>query len=195
MKIRLRCHCGKLQGELDTAAVAARAKCYCTDCRAFARFLGNEIEILDGAGGTEVAAALPSGLRFTQGLDHLACMSLSPKGIYRWYANCCRTPVGNTPRNPKLPYVGVIRACLDASPAELDAALGREHIAAHTKTAYRKVETTPAATAWAVLRIGGKIVKARLTGSWKNNPFFVPGSADPVRTPLVISREQRQKLS
>lgn len=194
MSIRIRCHCGKLQGELDTAAVAARAKCYCTDCRAFARFLGNEIEILDGAGGTEVAAALPSGLRFTQGLDHLACMSLSPKGIYRWYANCCRTPVGNTPRNPKLPYVGVIRACLDASPAELDAALGREHIAAHTKTAYRKVETTPAATAWAVLRIGGKIVKARLTGSWKNNPFFVPDSATPVRTPQVISREQRQKL-
>ena len=195
MNIRIRCHCGKLQGELDTAAVAARAKCYCTDCRAFARFLGNEIEILDGAGGTEVAAALPSGLRFTQGLDHLACMSLSPEGIYRWYANCCRTPIGNTPRNPKLPYVGVIRACLDASPAELDAALGREHIAAHTKTAYRKVETTPAATAWAVLRIGGMIVKARLTGSWKSNPFFVPGRADPVRTPQVISREQRQKLS
>jgi len=195
MSIRIRCHCGKLQGELDTAAVAARAKCYCTDCRAFARFLGNEIEILDGAGGTEVAAALPSGLRFTQGLEHLACMSLSPKGIYRWYANCCRTPVGNTPRNPRLPYVGVIRACLDASPVELDAALGREHIAAHMKTAYRKVETTPAATARAVLRIGGKIVKARLTGSWKNNPFFVPGSDTPVRTPQVISREQRQKLS
>ena len=38
MNIRLRCRCGKLQGDLDTAAVAARAKCYCTDCRAFARF-------------------------------------------------------------------------------------------------------------------------------------------------------------
>lgn len=194
MNIRIRCHCGKLQGELDTAAVAARAKCYCTDCRAFARFLGNEIEILDGAGGTEVAAALPSGLRFTQGLDQLACMSLSPKGLYRWYASCCRTPIGNTPRDPKLPYVGVIRACLDASPAELDAALGREHIATNTKTAYRKVAATPGATAWAVLKIGGMIVKARLSGSYRNNPFFVAGSADPVRTPEVISREQREKL-
>ena len=194
MSIRIRCHCGKLQGELDTAAVAARATCYCTDCRAFARFLGNEIEILDGAGGTEVAAALPSGLRFTEGLDHLACMSLSPKGLYRWYASCCRTPIGNTPRNPKLPYVGVIRACMDASPADLDAALGREHIATNTRTAYRKIEATPMATAWAVLRIGSMIVKSRLGGSYRNNPFFAPGSANPVREPLVISREQRAAL-
>jgi len=194
MNIRIRCRCGKLQGELDTAAVAARAKCYCTDCRAFARFLGNEITLLDGAGGTEVAAALPSGLRFTEGLDQLACMSLSPKGLYRWYAGCCRTPIGNTPRDPKLPYVGVIRACMAASSAELDAALGRGHIAANTKTAYRKVETTPAATAWAVLKIGGMIVKARLSGSYRNNPFFVPGGADPVRTPRVISVEERAAL-
>lgn len=194
MGIRIRCHCGKLQGELDTAAVAARAKCYCTDCRAFARFLGNEIDILDSAGGTEVAAALPSGLRFTEGLDQLACMSLSPKGLYRWYASCCRTPIGNTPRDPKLPYVGVIRACMDASPAELDAALGASHIATNTRTAYRKVEATPLATALAVARIGSRIVKARLTGSWKNNPFFVPGSATPVRQPEVISAERRAQL-
>lgn len=195
MSIRLRCRCGKLQGELDTAAVAARAKCYCTDCRAFARFLGNEITLLDGAGGTEVAAALPSGVRFTEGLEHLACMSLSPRGLYRWYASCCRTPVGNTPRDPKVPYVGVIRACMAASSAELDEQLGSSHIATNTGTAYRKVAATPAATAWAVLKIGGKLVKSRFTGDWKNNPFFVPGSATPVREPEVISRERRAALS
>lgn len=195
MPIPVRCRCGKLQGELETAAVAARAKCYCTDCRAFARFLGNEITLLDGAGGTEVAAALPSGLRFTEGLDHLACMSLSPKGLYRWYASCCRTPIGNTPRDPKTSYVGVVRACLALPSAELDARLGQELIVTNTKTAYRKVEGKPLALASAVVRIGSMIMKARFGGGWKNNPFFEPGTATPVRQPEVISRERRAELS
>jgi len=194
MHIQVRCHCGKLQGELDTAAVAARAKCYCKDCRAFARFLGNEVEILDGAGGTEVAAVLPSGLRFTQGLEQLACMSLSPKGLYRWYASCCRTPIGNTPRDPTVHYLGLVRACMAATPAELDAQLGSAHIHANTESAYRKVETTPAGTAWAVVKIGSRIVKARLTGAYRDNPFFVDGGSTPVRQPELISKEARARL-
>ena len=194
MVIRVRCHCGKLQGELDTGAVSARAKCYCRDCRAFARYLGNEVEILDGAGGTEVAAALPSGLTFTQGLDQLACMSLSPKGLYRWYAACCRTPIGNTPRDPKVSYVGVVRACLDATPAELDAQLGTSSINANTESAYRKIPKTPVGTALALVKIGSKLLGARFSGGYKNNPFFKAGSATPVRQPTVISKEERARL-
>jgi len=194
MNLRVRCHCGKLQGELDTGAVAARATCYCRDCRAFARFLGNEVEILDGAGGTEVAAALPSGLRFTGGVEHLACMSLSPKGLYRWYAACCRTPIGNTPRDPKMSYVGVVRACLDATPAELDAALGASKINANTGSAYRKVEKKPLATALVLVKIGSKLMAARLGGGYKDNPFFEAGGATPVRAPHVISKEERARL-
>src|SRR5690349_24000361 len=114
MKIRLRCRCGKLQGEVEAARVAARAVCYCKDCQAFARFLKTQDVVLDAAGGTEVEATLPAAVRFTHGLEHLACMSLSPKGIYRWYASCCNTPVGNTPRDPKMSYVGLVRTCLDA---------------------------------------------------------------------------------
>ena len=194
MGIRVRCHCGKLQGELDTGAVAARAKCYCRDCRAFARYLGNEVEILDGAGGTEVAAALPSGLRFTQGFDQLACMSLSPKGLYRWYAACCRTPIGNTPRDPKVAYVGLVRACLDATPAELDVQLGSAHIHANTESAYRKIPKTPAGTAWALVKIGSKVLGARFGGGYKDNPFFEAGSATPVRQPQVLTKEERARL-
>ncbi len=194
MSLRVRCHCGKLQGELETSAVAARAKCYCRDCRAFARFLGNEVEILDGAGGTEVAAALPSGLRFTQGLDQLACMSLSPKGLYRWYAACCRTPIGNTPRDPKVSYVGLVRVCLDATPAELDAQLGSSSINANTESAYRKVEKKPLATALALLKIGRKLMGARFGGGYRNNPFFESGGVTPVRQPQVISKEERARL-
>ena len=194
MVIRVRCHCGKLQGELDTNAVAARAKCYCRDCRAFARYLGNEVERLDGAGGTEVAAALPSGLTFTQGLDQLACMSLGPKGIYRWYASCCNTPVGNTPRNAAIPYVGLVRACLDAPPALLDRQLGRARMTANRGSAHGPTSATPVATLLGVARIGGALVMARLSGSYRDNPFFDAFGA-PVRTPRVLSREERAAVT
>ncbi|MGH8856217.1 MAG: DUF6151 family protein, partial [Telluria sp.] len=116
MTIALRCRCGKVRGQVDPSGVAARAVCYCKDCQAFGRFLGGGV--LDAAGGTEVEATLPAAVRFEAGMEHLACMSLSPKGLYRWYAACCRTPIGNTPRDPRTAYVGLVRACVQGTDEE-----------------------------------------------------------------------------
>jgi hypothetical protein len=195
MVIHLRCRCGKLQGELDPGGVAARAVCYCKDCQAFARFLGREGELLDAAGGTEVAASLPGAVRFTNGLEHLGCMSLSPRGLYRWYATCCRTPIGNTPRDPKTPYVGLVRACLDAPPETLDRQLGRSRILVQTGSARAPVKSTPARTAWAVVRIGTMMLRARLGGGYRSNPFFLPDSAAPLRQPQVLTQGERAALT
>ena len=194
MTLRLRCRCGKLQGEVDTTRVAARAICYCKDCQAFARYLGAEDAVLDAAGGTEVEAALPAAVRFTAGLEHLACMSLSPQGIYRWYAACCNTPVGNTPRNPAMSYVGLVRTCLDAPSATLDRALGRSHMTANRGAAYGPTSATPVATLLGVARIGGALLKARLSGSYRDNPFFDAAGA-PVRAPRVLTKEERAAVT
>jgi len=194
MRIQLRCRCGKLQGEVDAARVAARAVCYCKDCQAFARFLKAEEAVLDASGGTEVEAALPAAVRFTGGLEHLACMSLSPKGIYRWYASCCNTPVGNTPRNPGMPYVGLVRACLDAAPETLDRQLGRSHITANRGSACGPTSATPFATLLGVAKIGGALVKARLSGSYRDNPFFDADGA-PLRTPRILTKEERAAVT
>jgi hypothetical protein len=194
MNMRLRCRCGKLQGEVEARQVAARAVCYCKDCQAFARFLKAEDAVLDAAGGTEVEAALPAAVRFSAGVEHLACMSLSPKGIYRWYASCCNTPVGNTPRDPKMPYVGLVRTCLDASAEELDRALGRARFSANTGSAKGPVKATPVRAALAVARIGAALLKARLGGGYRDNPFF-DASGAPVRSPRVLTREERAALA
>ncbi|MDB5792838.1 MAG: hypothetical protein JWQ80_2862 [Massilia sp.] len=194
MGIRMRCRCGKLQGEVDARRVAARAVCYCKDCQAFARFLKSQERVLDASGGTEVAATLPAAVRFTQGLEHLACMSLSPKGIYRWYAKCCATPLGNTPRNPKVAYVGLVRACLDAAPGELDRALGHTRISVNRASAHGPTTATPVATALALASIGAMLVKARLGGGWRENPFF-DASGVPVRAPRVLTPEERAALT
>ncbi|KQQ97108.1 DUF6151 family protein [Massilia sp. Leaf139] len=194
MNIPLRCRCGKLEGEVDASRVKARAICYCKDCQAFARFLKAQDAVLDASGGTEVEAMLPSGVRFTKGLEHLACLSLSPKGIYRWYASCCDTPVGNTPRNPKAAYLGLVRTCLAAPDEELDRRLGRSHITANTGSAHGPAKTTPVATVFAVASLGTMLVKARLDGGWRDNPFFDTAGA-PVRTPRVLTREERAAVT
>ena len=194
MSLRLRCRCGKLQGEVDTSRVAARAICYCKDCQAFARFLKAEERVLDASGGTEVEATQPAAVRFTAGLGHLACMSLSPKGIYRWYASCCHTPIGNTPRKPAMSYVGLVRACLDAAPDELDRQLGRAHITANRESACGPTTATPVAMVIAVARIGGMLVRARIGGGWRDNPFFDAAGA-PVRPPRVLTLEERSALT
>ena len=107
MNTQLRCRCGTIQGTVDPRHVYARAVCYCKDCQAFARFLGSPDQILDRQGGTEIVAILPAAVQFTTGVEKLACMSLSDKGLLRWYASCCRTPIGNTPRDRSTPYVGI----------------------------------------------------------------------------------------
>lgn len=194
MNMRLRCRCGKLQGELDTRRVAARAVCYCKDCQAFARFLKAQDTVLDAAGGTEVEAALPAALRFTAGTEHLACMSLSPKGIYRWYASCCNTPVGSTPRDPKMSYVGLVRTCLDAPDAELDRALGSARFTANTGSAHGNVKATPVNAALGVAKLGLALLKARVGGGYRSNPFFDAAGA-PIRAPRVLTREERAAVT
>lgn len=193
MTIPLRCRCGKLQGTLDSRRVAARAVCYCKDCQAYGHFLGTGV--LDAAGGTEVAASLPAAVHFEAGLEHLACMSLSPKGLYRWYAACCRTPIGNTPRDPRSAYVGLARACLDLPDDALARELGPVRARVQTATATGKVETSALGTAWLMLKVGSMLLKARLGGGYKDNPFFQPGLAGPVKAPQVLSLEERKALT
>ncbi len=193
MTMPLRCRCGKLQGQVDTARVAARAVCYCKDCQAFARFLGTDV--LNAAGGTEVAATLPAAVRFDAGLEHLACMSLSPKGLYRWYASCCRTPIGATPRDPHTSYIGLVRACLDASPDEMDRELGPVKSHVNTDSATAPVMSDGVATVGVVAKVGMMMLKARLGGGYKTNPFFQPQTGTPVKPVQVLSLEERKALA
>jgi hypothetical protein len=193
MTLKLRCRCGELRGQVDTRRVAARAVCYCKDCQAYGHFLGTSV--LDAAGGTEVAATLPAAIRFEAGLEHLACMSLSPQGIYRWYAGCCGTPIGNTPRDRRIAYVGLARACLDAPDEALDRELGAARCRVNTKSAATPVAPSGLSTAWAVCKIGTMIAKARLTGGYRDNPFFGTQAGEPVKPVQVLSLEERKALT
>jgi len=177
---------------MDAGRAYARATCYCKDCRAFARFLGQP-GVLDASGGVDIVATAPAAVRFTAGAEHVACMSLSPKGLLRWYASCCRTPLGNTARDAKLLYAGLVTACFDAAPQAVDAAFGpRDRIVLNTGSATAPVRATPLALLTGGLRIVAGLIGARMRRE-RTSPFF-DASGRPLREPDVISREQRAAL-
>lgn len=188
----IRCRCGTVRGTLADPGATMRAVCYCKDCRAWAEVLGREADLLDGAGGTAIVAAQPSNVRFTQGLDRLACASFSKRGLLRWYASCCRTPMGNTVRNPKQHFVGLARAALD--PAPLPGESGPPSIRLFTPSATKPVSATPVAMGLSLVGILARATVAIATGRWKRNPYFADVRADPaqpLRTPQVIDRSTR----
>ena len=111
-KLPLRCRCGKVRGTASEVAAASgfRFVCYCTDCQKFARFLERP-DVLDGAGGTDIFQMPIGRVKLIAGTDKIRCLRLSGK-VYRWYTDCCRTPIGNT-AGPRFPVIGLIHCFMD----------------------------------------------------------------------------------
>ena len=168
----IQCGCGQLRGTLAAGAKFTRAVCYCRDCQAFAAALGAPAGMLDAKGGTDVIATLPRYVRFSAGAGRLACLSLSDHGLLRWYASCCRSPIGNTPRNPRISYVGLVHSSLGLDPRALDAVFGPPDLVTFSEHAKEPVPSSGLRTAMATARIALRLIGTRLDGSWRRTPFF-----------------------
>jgi hypothetical protein len=192
----LRCKCGTLRGHVSEPQKAVHLMCYCKDCQAFAHFLGKGDEILDDKGGSDIVAVHPQSVHFTQGQASLTCMSLSPRGLLRWYANCCNTPIGNTSRDMRMAYAGLAHACLADGSGSLDSAFGPVRMRSATKSANGQVDSTPAlAMAGTLALFAGKLLRARLDGSYRRTPFFHAGQGTPIVAPKVLGKEERARLT
>ncbi|MEM6931634.1 MAG: DUF6151 family protein, partial [Myxococcota bacterium] len=104
-----------MRGSIEPASpdLGRRMVCMCDDCQAYAHWLGNAETVLDDVGGTDVYQTTPARVRIDQGSEHIRCMRLSPKGIFRFYTDCCRTPLGNTMPQAGVPFVGLVHTCMD----------------------------------------------------------------------------------
>lgn len=189
--LALSCRCGTLRGELRSEGMINRAVCYCRDCQTYAWALGQQARILDELAGTEVVATHPRNLTFSQGRDALACLSLTPRGLLRWYAGCCDTAVANTPRNQKIAYVGIVHTCLDTS--SVAQALGAVTMRVNTRTARGAVPSVSGLdTLKSALQLVGSLMAARISGSYRRNPFFSSQLNVPLLAPRVLTREELQ---
>ena len=174
-KIPLKCKCGSVQGTLTLSSpdVGNHVVCYCEDCQAFARHLSDSKDILDEWGGTEIYQTAPWNVIFHAGHDQVSCLRLTRKGLYRWYAGCCQTPIGNT-LSAKVPFVGLIHSFINAGD-QAESLLGPIR-------GYHKLESAKGKVPSSVLDKGmplgttilvfWRLLKWKLTGGKKPNPFF-----------------------
>ena len=129
-EITLQCACGKVRGKTANLnpTSGTRLVCCCRDCQSFAQYLQQQKTVLDQYGGTDIWQMPVSQLKITQGNEQIACVRLSAKGMYRWYAKCCNTPIGNTLGSAGA-FIGVIHNFMDNhSTRDQDLGKSRGHI-------------------------------------------------------------------
>ena len=191
---RVRCRCGSLEGELANPHGGNRVVCYCRDCQAFAHYLGNASEVLDARSGSDIVQVLPKNLRFTRGSEMLACLRLRPKGLLRWYARCCRTPIGNTLATPKLSFIGLLHSCLGPDHEALNEAFGPVTAWVYTDGAKGDPKPPVEGTGKTIRWFIRTTLKARINGDYRTTPLFRPGSSEPVVVPHLLSADELARV-
>jgi hypothetical protein len=192
-QVSLRCRCGRVRGVVSEVSpeLGNRLICHCDDCQAFARFLERD-DVLDGWGGTDVFQVAPSRVSITEGLTDLRCVRLTEKGLFRWYTDCCRTPVGNV-LSPRVAFVGVIHPFMDLE--DRDAVLGKPVGYIHGRFAVGNPPPHVHRTAslGVVARSARLILGWSVTGKGKPSPFF-DSAGGPTAVPQVLRPEEREAL-
>jgi hypothetical protein len=189
-----RCRCGAVTGVVENERRATHSRCYCRDCQAFARFLGRESDLLDDQGGSEGIQTLPKDVVFETGVERLACMRLSDKGMLRWYAACCSTPIGSTPATSKLPFIGLARVCLENAAPSVEQSFGPVRFCLFTSGARRAPKPIPFGQIGFVLWMIGNRIRARRTGGFTQNPFFDTATDRPIFEPRILDPADRERL-
>jgi hypothetical protein len=176
------CACGELTGRLvDISARDGRhIVCHCNDCRVNLVALGHSDP---GAEGVDLFQTTPDKIKIDKGGENLALLRLSGKGLMRWYAKCCSTPLFNTTTKRGLPMVGISAKTIDEY-----SALGPVTSRAYKKQPDGKVTHENAGPL--ITSMMARMGKAWIDGSWRDTPFF-DDTGTPVRDARVLSREER----
>lgn len=192
--LALRCRCGAVRGVARGVAPSTvnRCFCYCDDCQAFAHFLGRADDVLDALGGTEIIQMSQATVGFTAGVGKLAALRLSPSGMIRWYASCCRTPIGNTMATTAMPFIGVIRAFVDAPSAALGPIRGRG-FAKSAKGGSAAVPKDGLPELLMIARVLAKVLRWRLRGDHRRSQLF-DATGRPFAAPRVLTAAEREDL-
>ena len=194
-RAELRCRCGEVRGWVADASprTVNRVVCYCADCQAFAHRIGRA-DLLDAQGGSDIVQVAPASVTFVQGQDRIVGLRLTPKGLFRWYASCCRTPVGNT-LSPTIPFVGIIEQGFDHGAQRADDVFGKPIGAIFGKFAIGdppagSTRTQPSL----LLRAIRMVLGWRLWGGTWPHPFFRRDTRAPIYPVTVLSPAEREAL-
>jgi hypothetical protein len=173
-----------------------RLVCYCRDCQTFARFL-NRPDVLDTAGGTDIFQMPTGRVKLASGTDAVRCLHLSSM-VFRWYTDCCRTPIGNT-AGPRFPVVGVIHSFMsyEADGRSRDEILGAPRCRIYERSAVGPLPPNappPPSPGFIAMRMS-RLLSWWWHGLGSPNPFFDADTRVPLSTPRVLTPGERAALA
>ncbi|SFT61470.1 DUF6151 family protein [Sedimentitalea nanhaiensis] len=180
------CTCGEVRGRISpaTAQSGTHLICHCRDCRAAERFLEQPEA---GTEGVELFQTTPDTIHLQAGVDRLAVLRLSPKGPLRWYASCCNTPLFNTLSRPGIPFVTAMVARI-SDPAPLGPVVAHSFVPQAGGPPKHRGGTTM------VWRFFTRLGAARLSGRWRQTPFFDLKSGEPTAPVRLLTKQERAAL-
>ncbi len=196
--LALRCRCGYVRGVGHDIAPNSgfRFVCYCRDCQEFACFLQRP-DMLDAAGGTDIFQMPIGRVKLTAGTDAVRCLRFS-KNVFRWYTDCCHTPIGNT-AGPRFPIIGLIHSFMenDADGSDRNAVLGAPLCRIFERSAVGPLPpSAPPPPSFRLFALrGSKLLRWWLRGLARPNPFFDAGTNAPIATPRILTPSERAALN
>jgi hypothetical protein len=192
--LKLQCRCGALRGV--AVGVAPRNSnhcvCYCDDCQAFIHFL-DCADVLDAYGGTHVLHLSPARVSFAAGTERIALMRLSAKGMLRWYASCCRTPIGNTLTSAAMPFMALTSAFVHEPATALGPVRGRS-FPEMAKGGRAAVPRDGLPMPFMVARVMLLMLSWRLRGDHRRSPLFDAATGQPRAVARVLEAAEREEL-
>ncbi len=192
--MRFACECGAVAGEIEKATTAEgdHVVCHCTDCRDLVRHFGQETRMLDAHGGTALYQSRCARMRIDRGRDRLAGLHMTEGPTLRWYATCCDTPLFNTYRNGRIPYVTTLLANCDAAArTSLGEPLGHLFLDdASGDTSALK----PLSMNRLMRRFFPRMIKDILSGDRRRSALFDPETLEPIAKPRQLTQAEKHAL-
>lgn len=192
----IKCSCGSVTGVARnlSSSTTNHVVCSCKGCQSYAHFLGRSEDMLDESGGSNIFQMDPKNFEITSGMDQVACMRVTPNGPLRWYADCCKTPLGNTFPKGGVPFLGVLPICAGhkGSSEAVIKIVGR--VRGHVNTPQPLSFGGRVKNFLMLVRFAGKLAWWRLTGGRSYKPFFDADTMKPIRKPLTITDDERAAL-
>jgi hypothetical protein len=190
------CSCGSVAGTLINPgpSVGDHVVCHCTDCQAFAERLNAVGKTLDPNRGTALYQGRCATMRVTEGRDQLACFHLTEKPTLRWYARCCDTPMFNTFKNGRVPYITTVVA--NCEPDQRSWLLGPPigHLFADEATG-DVTHLRRLSMAKLMRRFFKRMITDMITGDRRRADLFNPETLEPIAKPVPRAWPSRPIVS
>lgn len=177
------CTCGGVMGTLHniTPSAGSHAQCHCDDCRRAVVWLGQPDP---GPDGVQYFQTTPDRVTFETGQDTLAVFTWKSDKLLLWYAPCCNAPLFNTISTPKIAFASMFVARA-ADPAPFGSVKGHAFI---PKPNGKRGHTGLAGFIFGMIKRTGK---ARITGTWRQTPFFDAETLAPAAQVQNLTPEDR----